>query len=1054
MKRISQILGAGALLALLLNHLPATASAAIDQMDMVQLTMAAETPTVEHGSKVVVTIQADRDHTNQGMGITLYYDKSVLKPIPEKCSVSEQLQIHGPLEIYDTETQRIRTALRISCFPREDTLTYSGNMPLATLTFQTIGAAPEGTKIQMAAAQQYKESLPYRLPQPLGVTVTPISVTGVSLDKTSLELEVGHKATLTPIVEPQGATNQSVIWTSSNEAIVTVRDGNLEAVAVGDAVIRAASAEDDSKYAECAVAVKAPNNAGYTVTIPEEKVAEIGGEVRISPAISHPAEKKYNAFTMTFSYDPSKLTLDTEKTVLNTDGITLNEEKVSADRHRVKLVRYGEDVSFVENKSKPFELVFTAAQVHGETSVTLEEARVDLSSNALLKNAAIADVKSDSTAVVIAGYPVIYPQGNLYDGPAYVAAGSDMKFSSKAEHFQYCFAGAKMNGQIQKIWYEFLDSEGKTIERETINTQDGYVHSNSEIKDVVIHFGGADKTDESGLYVYHGEGGTFIIPEINGPVDISGTDHGGRYYKVTKQGSAAGSFQGSDEARYGEDYVLTQKENGNFTMSIQGLDKEASFTGAINIVTGIKTYTLDGDFITSDFTVRINGQTSGEEPDGSDDPDDPGDPGDSDDPAGDFTVTARGEGILLLGGSTAREGQPYPFRLEDDAVYVYSWKVTIGGVNRTSEVTYDEDEDIYTIPGNLVDGNILIEIVGNRKGEEFTVTVSGTGKSDVDAEKKATYGKNYVFELDEQSGYIYTVAIVIDGEEYNDYEEDDGIYTIPGGDIRGDITIKVTRTKKSSTTSSSTTTSGTTTSGTTSTNKTTSTSKKTVTVTFAGSGAEDADGKTTATQSQAYTFRIHAKPGFAYRATATVAGKAVACTYSAEKGEYTIAAKDVNGNLVITIEKTRSVETSVYITLDGKCIFLVAYFGEVEKGQVPQYDGNDMYWSDAYNAYVWLVSSNGSDEMIQTMAEQKITFGRNNVVKVDYSGNVDRSLTMDMPDARLILDMYRGVYDLDTMEMQKMLAADVTADKKVNVRDALSISARVLQQEEGGSVSE
>jgi uncharacterized repeat protein (TIGR02543 family) len=67
------------------------------------------------------------------------------------------------------------------------------------------------------------------------VAPSAVSVTGVSLNKTSLSLTViGGTETLTATVSPSNATNKSVNWTTSNPSIATVStSGTVKAVATG-----------------------------------------------------------------------------------------------------------------------------------------------------------------------------------------------------------------------------------------------------------------------------------------------------------------------------------------------------------------------------------------------------------------------------------------------------------------------------------------------------------------------------------------------------------------------------------------------------------------------------------------------------------------------------------------------------------------------------------------------------------------------------------------------------------------------------------------------------
>lgn len=88
------------------------------------------------------------------------------------------------------------------------------------------------------------------------VMVSPISVTGVSLNKSTLSLYENESETLTATVMPSNATNKTVHWSSSNNSVVTVdSDGKVNAKAAGNAVITVTT-EDGQKTASCSVNVK------------------------------------------------------------------------------------------------------------------------------------------------------------------------------------------------------------------------------------------------------------------------------------------------------------------------------------------------------------------------------------------------------------------------------------------------------------------------------------------------------------------------------------------------------------------------------------------------------------------------------------------------------------------------------------------------------------------------------------------------------------------------------------------------------------------------------
>ena len=75
-------------------------------------------------------------------------------------------------------------------------------------------------------------------------------VTGVSLDETSKALHPGDEFDLTATVSPNDATNKAVTWTSSNDALATVDNGHVTAIAAGTPTITVTTV-DGSFTATC-----------------------------------------------------------------------------------------------------------------------------------------------------------------------------------------------------------------------------------------------------------------------------------------------------------------------------------------------------------------------------------------------------------------------------------------------------------------------------------------------------------------------------------------------------------------------------------------------------------------------------------------------------------------------------------------------------------------------------------------------------------------------------------------------------------------------------------
>ncbi|NCB67910.1 MAG: Ig domain-containing protein [Bacteroidia bacterium] len=77
-------------------------------------------------------------------------------------------------------------------------------------------------------------------------------VTSVVLDKTEASLMVGDTDTLTADVDYSGSIIPAVIWSSSDETIISVKDGVVTALKVGSAVITATASD---KSASCTITV-------------------------------------------------------------------------------------------------------------------------------------------------------------------------------------------------------------------------------------------------------------------------------------------------------------------------------------------------------------------------------------------------------------------------------------------------------------------------------------------------------------------------------------------------------------------------------------------------------------------------------------------------------------------------------------------------------------------------------------------------------------------------------------------------------------------------------
>jgi uncharacterized protein YjdB len=94
------------------------------------------------------------------------------------------------------------------------------------------------------------------------LTVTPQLVESIELSQTQLVLNIGDEYTLEAVILPDNATDKSVVWTTSDSAIVSVNDGVITALAAGTATITVTAADDSNVCATCEVEVT--KNSGIT----------------------------------------------------------------------------------------------------------------------------------------------------------------------------------------------------------------------------------------------------------------------------------------------------------------------------------------------------------------------------------------------------------------------------------------------------------------------------------------------------------------------------------------------------------------------------------------------------------------------------------------------------------------------------------------------------------------------------------------------------------------------------------------------------------------------
>ena len=88
-----------------------------------------------------------------------------------------------------------------------------------------------------------------------GKTEVFVPVTGITLDQAAATIKVGEQVTLNATIEPENATNSTIIWESEDPGVATVENGVVTGRGKGMVTI---TAKIDGKSAECVVAVVVP----------------------------------------------------------------------------------------------------------------------------------------------------------------------------------------------------------------------------------------------------------------------------------------------------------------------------------------------------------------------------------------------------------------------------------------------------------------------------------------------------------------------------------------------------------------------------------------------------------------------------------------------------------------------------------------------------------------------------------------------------------------------------------------------------------------------------
>ena len=202
-----------------------------------------------------------------------------------------------------------------------------------------------------------------------------------------------------------------------------------------------------------------PTATGYTVSMGADQQVAAGQQVRIPVTVAS-GEKGitgFNAYDMTFTYDPTALTLNTKT------GDAAN-VTVEDNNGTVRVRRYGDAVPLGEALALEFTAKATAS-----STVKLTNAKFDLDANSINFDAPDAAISDADTVVNANNFTVTLPDAFTSDETRLVPNGGSFTFKPVDSHYTYTFT-VKM-GDTVKEGLTFGADDTYTIENISGNVE-------------------------------------------------------------------------------------------------------------------------------------------------------------------------------------------------------------------------------------------------------------------------------------------------------------------------------------------------------------------------------------------------------------------------------------------------------------------------------------------------------------------------------------------------------------------------------------------------------
>lgn len=297
---------------------------------------------------------------------------------------------------------------------------------------------------------------------------------------------------------------------------------------------------------ELTIPVETAAAKGYTVSLGADKQVASGQIVEIPVAIgNNDGKTTYNAYDMTFSFDPAILTLNMEAT--STEGY-----RVIPGSGTVRIVRYGKAAELGDALT----LSFVAAG-QGTSDVKVTKACVDTNANAIDFDAPAAAILDDTAVITVSGYTVSLPDDFTRTDAegSVIAAGGNLTFVPKDPNYNYT---------------------------------------------VTVTVGGGEATtvspDENGIYT---------VANVNGNVVVTSTKTP-KTFTVTQGNDTTGAATATYMKDY--TFTLTPEDGYTYNMAVTIGGKGYTGFKAVSNEDGTTTYTIPGADVTGNIIINSNKQ--------------------------------------------------------------------------------------------------------------------------------------------------------------------------------------------------------------------------------------------------------------------------------------------------------------------------------------------------------------------------------------------------------------------------------------------------------------